>query len=133
MKPFLKRLFLVAVLNIICVSYCFSQNGTLKSIGNALSAGDASEVARYMDNVVDITINNNQSSYSRTQAEMVIRDFFNKNNPKNFEIERVGSPVNSTNTFSIGYLATANGRYRIYLFLKQKTSNYLLQEIRFEK
>lgn len=109
-----------------------AQENPIGSISIAMRAGDAGAISRYLDNVVDITINSNQSTYSRTQAEMILKDFFNKNTPKAFEVERSGN-AQSSGVFNIGYLTTGNGRYRVYIFLKEKENRSLIQEIRFEK
>jgi hypothetical protein len=47
----------------------------------ALNSGDLGNMVKYFDNVVDITLNNDQSTYSKTQAEMVIKSFLTKIQP----------------------------------------------------
>jgi len=110
-----------------------AQTPPVGQINNAFRAGDVAGITRYMDNVVDVTMNNNQSTSSRTQAEMLLRDFFSKNEPMNFEAGHNGQNQKTNTFFSIGHLNTSNGRYRVYILLKQEGQNYLLQEIRIEK
>jgi len=133
MKKIKQRLLLSWLFVLLTTASAFAQANVLNSITSAMKAGDVGGVTRFMDNVVDITINNNQSTYSKTQAEMVLRDFFNKNAPKAFNIEHTGNSADQTSFYSIGYLTTAGGRYRIYIFLKQKDGGYILQELKFEK
>jgi len=130
-KTIRTAIFLIAVFFVSLVS-SYAQANQFTSITNALRTGNAAEIAKHMDNSVDITINNNQSNYSRAQAEMVLRNFFSKNPPKNFEVERTGNGQTS-GLFNIGSLTTSNGKYTVYLFLKEKNNDYYLQEIRFEK
>lgn len=132
MKKKFRLVFLTWIFILSFIGNCIAQSGVLNSIGNAMKSGNSSEIARYMDNVVDITINNNQSSYSKSQAEMILRDFFSKNSPRSFEMEKSGDSGNNS-AFGIGYLNTANGKYRVYILVKQKNNNYQVQEIRFEK
>lgn len=90
-------------------------------------------MVKYFDNIVPITINNNQSIYSRNQAEVVLKDFFEKNIPKDFLIMDNGSP-NNTSKFIIGNLVTPSGtKYNIYILMKLKNTDYMLQEIKMNK
>jgi hypothetical protein len=105
----------------------------LDDIVNAVRSSRVSDIKKYFDNTVPITINSTQSIYSRSQAEIVLKDFFRDNNPKDLVIENSGSPDN-TSQFAIGSFNTANGKYNIYILLKMKgRSSYLVQEIRVDK
>ncbi len=102
-------------------------------VSNSLNKGEVANVIKYFDKVVDITINNEQSTYSRSQAEMVVRNFFSKNPTKSFLVRHKGTASSDNSVFLIGELKTANGPYRVYIFFKQKERNYLLQQIKFEQ
>lgn len=96
----------------------------------ALKSGNASQLSRYFDSRVDITLLEKSDSYSRTQAEMILRDFFGNNTVRNFEIKYKGE--NNGSKYCIGTLLTRNGDYRTKLFMKQKGSSQVLQEIAFQ-
>lgn len=131
MNNIFRKIFLTfAFLSLFVAAKAQSQ---LEDIVNGIRSDRVSDIAKYFDNIVPITINNVQNTYSRTQAEMVLKDFFNKNTPKDLIIMNSGSP-NNTSKFAIGDLTTSNGKYSIYFLLKQKdNSEYLLQEIRINK
>ena len=133
MKKIYPILCLTVLMIIVPVLISMAQSTPVSQINNAFRTGDVAGITRYMDNVVDVTMNNNQSTSSRTQAEMLLRDFFNKNEPKSFEAGHNGQNQQTNTFFSIGHLNTSNGRYRVYILLKQQGQNYLLQEIRIEK
>ena len=78
-----------------------------------------------------MSIAGSHSNYSRSQAEMILKDFFSKNQPKGFSIEQSGD--NNSSKFAIGKLTTSNGNYRSYFVLKAKDGSFVIQEIRFEK
>lgn len=107
--------------------------GSTEAIDNALKSGDASSISRFFGNSIDITINNSTSTYSRTQGEMVLRDFFNKNAARDFDIEHSGNSTANQAIFIIGSLTTNNGRYKVYMWMRPKEGGYQLKEIRFEK
>jgi len=129
----MRGLYLFFVVFLVFSQVVHAQTAPVSQINAAFRSGDVSAIARYMDNVVDVTIANNQSASSRTQAEMMLRDFFAKNDPKGFEAQHSGNNEQNNTVFSIGYLSTPNGRFRVYILLKQQEGNYLLQEIRIEK
>ncbi len=98
---------------------------------NALKSGNAAEVAKYFDNTVEITLPDKGSSYSKSQAELVLRDFFTSNPVKNFEV--IHKSENSGSQYVIGSLTTNNGNFRTTIYLKQKGDKQLVQELRFER
>lgn len=110
-----------------------AQNAPVDNISNAVRAGNASEIGRYFSASVDITINNSQSTYSRPQGEMVLRDFFNKNAPQGYSVQHTGNSGSGNIVYSIGQLTTASGKYRVYISLKEKDNSYTVKEIRIEK
>ncbi len=123
------------VLTIICVLFLVSAKAQsqLEDVVNDIRSNKITDLTKYYDNVVPITMNNAQSTYSRSQAEMVLKDFFTKNPPIDLSITNSGTP-NPTSKFAIGDLSTSNGKYNIYILLKTKdNTNYLLQEIRLNK
>lgn len=90
-------------------------------------------MVKYFDRVVDVTINSDQSTYSRSQAEMVVKSFFSKNQAHSFFVRHKGVAASDNSVFVIGELKTANGPYRVYIFFKQRDKNYWLQQIKFEQ
>lgn len=102
----------------------------IDEVAVALRSGNAGELSRYLDNRVDITLPEKTDSYSKSQAEMIIRDFFVTNGVKNFQVKHKGE--NSGSQYCIGLLQTRNGDYRTTLFMKQKGDKQLLQELRFQ-
>lgn len=100
---------------------------------NMISGDNIGAVIRYFDNVVDITINDKQSTYSKAQAEMVIKSFFEKNGVSTFLVKYKGIAPNDESFYLIGDLKAGNrGVYRVYLFFKQKNKTHVLQEMKLE-
>ncbi|NNC95849.1 MAG: DUF4783 domain-containing protein [Chitinophagales bacterium] len=101
-------------------------------INLAIKMGNAKELARQLDEVVEITILDKEASYSKAQAEMVLKDFFDSHKPESFEIIHKGSS-NEGSKYGIGKLITDNGNFRTYVLAKQKGSVFLIQKISFEE
>ncbi len=98
---------------------------------NALKTGNANEVSKYLDNTVEITLIESSKQYSKNQAQLVLRQFFNNNPVKDFKI--VHESENAGSQYCIGNLATTSGVFRTTIYMKQKGDKQLVQEMRFEK
>jgi len=96
----------------------------------AMKSGNATSVAKYFDNTVEISMPSKSNSYSKSQAELVLKDFFASNSVKSFDIIHKGE--NAGSQYCIGTLQTKNGTYRTTIFMKQKGDKQVLQELRFE-
>jgi len=125
MKTILLALCLAIITPAKIPGFSFSE------IIKAIKSGNAKDVAKYFDNTVEITLPNKSNTYSKSQGEMVIRDFFSLNSIKNFEL--IHQSENAASQYCIGNLNTGNGTYRTTIYMKQKGDKQLVQEIRFEK
>lgn len=99
-------------------------------IVDALKSGDAVKLSRHFDQTVDISMPGKSNSYSKGQAEMILKDFFNLNKVRNFELQHSGS--NPSSNFIIGKLTTANGSFRTTVYMRQRGDKQLIQGIEFE-
>lgn len=124
----MKRIF--TYLGVFALLTSFTILGGIEDIVSALKTGNASIVARYFDNTVEITLPEKSNSYSKSQAEMILKDFFNNNPVKGFDIIHKGE--NAGSQYCIGTLFTRSGNYRTTVFMKLKGDKQMLQEIRFE-
>jgi Domain of unknown function (DUF4783) len=103
---------------------------TVDEILGAIKKGDAIRISRHFDDLVEITLNDRSNSYSRTQAEIVLKDFFSNHNVRNFTVIH---RVNSNNgEYCVGTLNTSGGEYRTTILFRTKGDKKLVQELRFE-
>ncbi|MBS1743190.1 MAG: DUF4783 domain-containing protein [Bacteroidetes bacterium] len=124
----MKHFFTLIAASLLLTS--FSVTGSIDEIITALKAGNASQIAKYFDNTVEITLPDKSNSYSKSQGEMILKDFFSNAPVKSFEVIHKGE--NAGSQYCIGTLVTANGTYRTTVFMKQKGDRQMVQEIRFE-
>ncbi|MBK8710902.1 MAG: DUF4783 domain-containing protein [Niastella sp.] len=123
----MKRLISLFALFILLVSFALAG---LPEVIAAIKSGNSSALARYFDNTVEITLPQKNSTYSKSQAEIIIKDFFSNNPVKNFKVLHQGEKSGSQ--YCIGTLETSNGNFRTTFFMKNKGDTQSLQEIRFE-
>lgn len=124
----MKQIFTLIATTLIVSSFTFFIS--IDEVVTALKNGDAAQIAKYFDNTVEITMPDKSNSYSKNQAEVVLKDFFSTNGVKSFEVNHKGE--NAGSQYCIGTLVTKNGSFRTTVFMKQKGDKQLLQEIRFE-
>jgi hypothetical protein len=121
----------IAVTMITLFLSSFSPNYTIDDVLKAIRSGNASELAKYFDTRVDISLPGNSDNFSKNQAEMILRDFFANNSVKGFQVKHKGE--NNGSQFCIGVLQTKNGNFRMKLYMKQKGNEQVVQEIAFQE
>lgn len=99
-------------------------------IVSALKNGSADKLAKYFDNMVDVSVPGKSNTFSKGQAEMVVKDFFTLNKVKNFELRHSGS--NPSSNFIIGTLTTGSESYRTTVYMRTRGDKQLIQGIEFE-
>ena len=103
----------------------------LDQVANYIKAGNASELSKFFESNVEISLKESGNSYSKAQAEQVLVNFFSKNSPKGFTVVHQGiSPEGSK--YIIGNLVTTGGNYRVYLYAKPTGNSIVIREMRFE-
>jgi hypothetical protein len=124
----MKQFFTLTAITVLLSSFTLFLS--IDEVVSAIKSGDAAAVAKHFDNTVEITMPDKSNNYSRSQAEMVLKDFFSTNGVKDFQVKHKGE--NAGSQYCIGTLITKNGSFRTTVFMKQKNDKQLLQEIRFE-
>ena len=115
----------------IVLLFFLSSFVSVDEVVSAIKNGNASQLSKFFDNTIEITVSDKRNTYSKSQAELVVKDFFDNNVVKGFEVLHKGD--NAAAQFIVGTLQTKNGEYRTTIYMKQKGDKQLLQELRFEK
>jgi len=101
-----------------------------ETIAQAIKAGDAAQLARSFNANIELIILDKESIYSRAQAELIMKNFFNRNKPTSFKIIHEGGMTSSK--FAIGRLSSSGGIYRVTFFYKEVNKNALIHQLRIE-
>lgn len=124
----MKYFFTLAFVAIILSSFTLLFD--IGEVITAMKSGNATTVAAYFDSNVEISMPDKSNNYSKSQAALVLQDFFNINPVKSFEVIHKGG--NNGSQYCIGTLVTKNGSFRTTIFMKLKNDKQVLQELRFE-
>lgn len=110
----------------------FAQGDVIAQVKETIKAGSAKELSRYLNQTVDVTLQDGAQSYSKVQAEFVFRDFFKQHPPVEFNIIHQGTSKGGQ-TFGIGQYKTDTETYRVYMKVKTVDNQQLVHEISFAK
>ncbi|HTB51674.1 MAG TPA: DUF4783 domain-containing protein [Ferruginibacter sp.] len=124
----MKRLYLLLTSVVLLSSYTLLSD--IDNVVNALKNGDVAQIAKSFDDKVQLTMPDKTNSYTRAQAEIVLKTFFDAHPVTGFVIVHKGA--NDGSEYCIGTLQTKNGIFRTTVFMKQKGSVEVLQEMKIE-
>jgi hypothetical protein len=99
---------------------------TDKQIITAISAGNAENLSKYFNSMVDCGIMGNEDTYSKAQATRIIQDFFDKYPLKSLKITKQGTSTDGSR-FSIGELVAGGKMFRLFYLLKKISGSYVIQ------
>ncbi len=108
----------------------FTQPSTIDEVIGALRSGDSESLSKYFDDVVELTLPVKSDSYSKAQAQVILKDFFDNNAVKGFELKHKGDSPGGH--YCIGTLQTKSGSFRAHVFMKAKGGKEVVKEIRFQ-
>lgn len=128
---------LLAIFSLLLVAAAFAftinQNASevIKKVSVALKTGDSQELSKYFTKTVELEIMGEENFYSIPQAEILLKDFFEKNKPTNFAINHQG--VKDASSFAIGTLTIKSGNLRVSFFMKTEKGETLIHQLRIEQ
>ncbi|MBB3967806.1 DUF4783 domain-containing protein [Mucilaginibacter phyllosphaerae] len=103
----------------------------IEKIAEYLKKGSSTELSQLFANSVDVSIANESSVYSKTQAQMILDKFFKENKPHGVKLlHRVSS--NPSYNFAVYILTTDKGKFRIACTLKEVNKVMEIIELRVE-
>ena len=125
----MKRPLLFAI-GLALVLTSFTKQSGIDEVISAMKSGSASSLAKYFDNYIDITMPDKSNNYSKSQGELIMKDFFSTNEVKGFEVKHKGN--NDNGEYCIGTLQTKNGNYRATVYMRMKGTKQVIQDIRIQ-
>lgn len=102
-----------------------------QAVANAFATGNVAAMSEHFDAKVDLTLRGKENSYSKAQAEQMVRDFFARNQAKSYQEVHRGNSKDGA-LYSIGSLTTAGGTYRTYVLMKNVGGKMRVQQLRIE-
>lgn len=119
----------------ICSSF-IEVDRSLQDLFNKLTSsiaiGSAEEIINHCYSSVELETPESRGIYSKSQAEQILKRFFDQHPPQSFELEHQGYS-NSGSKFAVGkYTDTGDETFRLSIFAKKNEGIYQVHELRFE-
>lgn len=124
------RFTALALVMLLLLSSFKTQESNLEGVISALKSGSSSDLSKYFDDSVELTLPDKSDNYSKAQAQQIVRDFFANNGVKGFELKHKGD--GPTGHYCVGTLQTNSGNFRTNVFMKMKNNKEVVKEIRFQ-
>ncbi len=105
---------------------------TLK-ITQSIQSGNASTLAVHFNVSIDLTLPDYEGTYSKKQAEQIVKIFFKNHPVKSYTVEHSGNS-NDGSCYMIGsHKTTTNKIFRVYILIKNRNNTDLIQQLQFEE
>lgn len=98
---------------------------------NSLKTGNAKELSNYFNTNIELAVIDKEDVFSKTQAEVILADFFKTNPVTGFTVVHQGGKEGSQ--YVIGNLTTSKGTYRVNIYLKEVNQKTVISQLRIDK
>ena len=109
-----------------------AQGESLGAVKGAIRNGSARELSQYFGPTVELAFDGDKQSYSATQAEFVMKDFFAKNSPASFEYDHQKTSTESIQ-YAAGKYVGRTGSYQVFVQMKPIDGALVIDSINFTK
>lgn len=121
---------LITVLNLFFNSEP-QQKDTFDTLSGYFKNSGSKEIAAYFSPLIEMNILSDENEYSKAQAELILRDFFQKNKPVSVRvIHRLSSNPNFR--FAVLSYQTDSEKFRVSVSMSREGEKFLIKVIRIE-
>jgi hypothetical protein len=129
----MKKIIFLVMTVILALSYSAgAQDDPFDPIVKAIKESDAKSLSSLFNLTVELRLPDNENTYSASQGEMIMKDFFKKYPPSSFDVIQKGT-TDAVTRFAICNYVTGKGQYQVYINLRKEKDQYLIQKIKFEE
>ncbi|GAA4805838.1 hypothetical protein GCM10023231_38770 [Olivibacter ginsenosidimutans] len=131
----MKSAFLIVLFLINSLPVQLSQLGTadiIDVIANSFRSGDSKELGMHFSTSVSLSILEDNNTYSKNQAEILLHNFFDKYTFRSCKILHK-METNTSNRYAVLELSDASQKFRVSLSLKNFNGKFLITDIRIDK
>ena len=105
--------------------------GVVEDVTASIKAGNSKELAKYFGPTLEIILPGSEGTFSKAQAEMIMKDFFTKSVPVSFVVNQKGNSTGGAQ-FIIGTYKSKNEKLNVYILLKPVSNQLMIQQMHFE-
>lgn len=108
-----KILLIVSVLFLALPCGAANQDDTVEAITKSIESANTREISKYLNSTVILSILNDENVYSKTQSEMILKNFFSKYPPIQVKLKHTGSSPEGMQ-YAICSYKTSTNTYRLF-------------------
>ena len=101
------------------------------SIAHDIKTGNITDLSGYFTDNIDVSIDDVDAIYSRSQAAMILKKFFQEHNVLEFNTEHTGN-ASQNNQYIIGKLKTDHGNFRVTYFITTSDNKSQIKQFNIE-
>jgi len=131
MKTSNYRVTILVIMSLLLYTGSIHSQSVPEGIFSALKAGNSKELAKYFNDNIELVILDKEGVYSKTQADIILRDFFSNNVPNSYIKLHEGGGKDASK-YIIGRLSTSKGQYRIVFLMKSSNGTFCIHQFRIE-
>ena len=126
------RIISVILFSLLPMSFMQTTGDLAQDINKAIEQGNARNLARFLGPNIEMFIPGSEGTFSRSQAEIILRDFFVRNAPEKLVISHQRSTRDGS-LYVIGNMHTKDGsQFRVYYMIKSVSQNSFLHQLQIE-
>lgn len=118
----------MACLILALATTAYAQEEHFEAISKVMEAGSSKSLTGYLAKSVDLNIDGKEATYSRAQAEGVLKGFFSEYPSTGFEFNHKGASKSGL-PYAIGQYDHEGGSFRVWIRLMKTGNEYVIQEM----
>lgn len=126
------RLLLIFVSLLFSISTASAQQSdVIDLLAKYFNIADAPKISAMFSSTLELDILSEENLHSKAQAELILRDFFSKNQPVSVKIiHRLSS--NPNYKLAVFLMSTFKDKFRVSISLSSDGEGFLIKQIRIE-
>ena len=126
--------YILATMLLFGASSTFAQEGEIIDlVEEALKTSSSREISKHLHSKVEIKLDGERNEYSKKQAEVVLKQFFQDNTSESCEFVHRGDNNAGGIIYAIGSYNTASTNYRVVVRAKKFKSEFKVYRLEFTK
>lgn len=127
----IKRASMAGVMCLFLLTSFTGTNDVIDDIASSIKESNTKELSKFFSSTVSMTLLNDDGVYSRVQAEIILREFFNRNVPATVTVaHRLDSNPNFR--YVVLNLETTKDTFRVSYKLTNNDNTFSITEFRVE-
>lgn len=114
-------------------TFAQTEDQVINTAKTAIGAASTKELVKLCHDAIEIGLGDQKATYSQSQAEFVLKDFFTKNPAKSFEYIHKGASKEGLKYVIGKYTATNGNTFRVYILVKSTAAGFRIDTLDFSR